>query len=443
MESQFTQTDVVVVGGGLAGLSAACYLARGGVAVTLFEKARNLGGRATTQNREGYHFNRGIHALYTGGATEEVLQELGVPYSGHSPKEVYILRQGKLYSAPYDPLTLLRSRLFGTASKLELARVFASLPRLNPRELARVSVQEWLERNIRRPRVRQFMAAFARTYVYSSALDLVSAEVFIAKMQLTLNNPVIYIDGGWQMLVEGLRRAAEQAGAQIVSSTRVEAVEHQNGRVQGVHLRDGRSVRASAVIIATAPKDAVKLVDSGTYPPLRQLVKSLIPAQVACLDVALSRLPNSRYTIVQDMERARFMSTQSLYSRVAPTGGALIYTFKQLDPRQPSDPGEDECDLEDLLDTAQPGWRDMLVKRQYLPRIDAIGMLPTARGGGYAGRPGPQVPGIANLYLAGDWIGEGFLSDPSMGSARQVAQLVLKGVLTPSLEEKLPAAVTL
>jgi phytoene dehydrogenase-like protein len=143
------------------------------------------------------------------------------------------------------------------------------------------------------------------------------------------------------------------------------------------------------------------------------------------------------------MERARFMSTQSLYSHVAPTGGALIYTFKQLDPRQPTDPREDEHDLEDLLDTAQPGWRDVLVKRQYLPRIDAIGMLPTASGGGYAGRPGPQLPGITNLYLAGDWIGEGFLSDPSMGSARRAAQRVLKGELARPLEQKLPVGVTL
>jgi hypothetical protein len=73
----------------------------------------------------------------------------------------------------------------------------------------------------------------------------------------------------------------------------------------------------------------------------------------------------------------------------------------------------------------------VLVKRVFLPRIEAIGMLPTARTGGYAGRPGPMVPGIAHLYLAGDWIGEGFLSDPSMESARQVAQLVLQnGSLT-------------
>jgi hypothetical protein len=44
-------------------------------------------------------------------------------------------------------------------------------------------------------------------------------------------------------------------------------------------------------------------------------------------------------------------------------------------------------------------------------------MLPTASGAGYVGRPGPAVPGLANLYLAGDWIGEGFLSDATWAAA--------------------------
>ncbi len=421
------QTDVAIVGGGLAGLSAACYLARAGVAVTVFEKAATLGGRAATQNHDEYRFNRGIHALYTGGATSEVLQELGIPYSGHSPKAISALRQGKLYVAPVNTPTLLRTDLLDLADKLELMGLFMTLPRLNARELGHLSVQAWLDKTIHRPHVRQLMAANAYTFVYSSALDLVSAEVFILKLQISLKHPVVYIDGGWQTLVQGLQRVAEQAGVHIVNNARVEAVEHRDGRVQGVRLRDGHTVRAAAVIIATAPKDGVKLIDNGEYQPLRQIVNDLIPAQVACLDLALRRLPNSRHTVVQDLEHPRFMSAQSLYSHIAPEGGALISTFKQLDPRQSSDPHEDERDLENLLDTVQPGWRDVLVKRQFLPRIDAVGMLPTASGGGYAGRPGPQVPGIANLYLAGDWIGEGFLSDPSTGSARQIAQLLIKG----------------
>ncbi len=432
LEAHVAQTDIVIIGGGLAGLSTACYLARSGVAVTLFEKSAGLGGRAATQVHDGYSFNRGIHAIYTGGATSEVLKELGIAYSGHSPKHIYALRQGKLHIAPIDTLTLLRTDVLSLADKLDLMRVFALAPGLKPHELRGISVQAWIERTTRRPRVRQLLEANARTFVYSSALDLVSADVFVKKLQISLKNPVLYIDGGWQVLVDGLRAAAEQAGARIVSGARVEAVEHQHGQVQGVRLRDDERVSASAVIIAASPRDATKLVDGGTYQPLRDIVDALIPARIACLDVALNHLPDPRYPVVQDLEGPRFISVQSVYSRIAPQGGALIHAFKQLDPEHLGDPREDERDLEDLLDTVQPGWRDVLVKRVYLPHIEAIGMLPTVRSNGYAGRPGPQVPGLSNLYLAGDWIGEGFLSDPSLGSARRVAQMVLQEGRLPS-----------
>ena len=68
MEARSPQTDVVVVGGGMAGLTAACYLAREQMEVTVFEKASYLGGRAATQEFDGFRFNRGGHALYSGGA---------------------------------------------------------------------------------------------------------------------------------------------------------------------------------------------------------------------------------------------------------------------------------------------------------------------------------------------------------------------------------------
>ncbi|GHO81533.1 dehydrogenase [Ktedonobacter sp. SOSP1-85] len=431
VETQAKQADVIIVGGGLAGLAAACYLARAGVDVMVFEKSARLGGRAGTQMHDGYSFNLGIHALYSGGAASEVLGELGIPHSGHRPGEVHVLRAGKLHIAPLDTLTLLRTDALSFVDKLELMGIFVRIAGQKPEEWRTISVQEWLERNTRRPRVREFMAANACTGVYSSALDLVGADVLIKRTQLLLKNPIFYIDGGWQTLVDKLRTAAEQAGARIVSGCRVEAVERVEDRVVGVRLHSDEVVRASAVIVATSPRDAVKLVDGGNYQPLREIVEPLVPARVACLDVALSRLPDPRYTVVQDLERPRFMSAQSVYARIAPQGGALIHTFKQLDPLHLGDPREDERDLENLLDTVQPGWRDVLVKRVYLPHIEAIGMLPTAQNGGYAGRPGSRVPGLNNLYLIGDWIGEGFLADPSFGSARQVAQLLLREAAAP------------
>jgi phytoene dehydrogenase-like protein len=425
MEPNIVQTDVVVVGGGMAGLTAACYLARAGADVTLFERAPNLGGRAASRDFEGFRFNRGIHALYTGGATSQVLQELGITYGHGSPEEICMLQGGELYPFPTTPSQLVHRGWLDAGDKLALARLFADLVTLKPHTVARVSVEEWLERKIRRPRLCLLMAAQARTFVYTTALDLVSAELFVDKLRRVFRHPVHYIDGGWQTLVEALRDTAQRAGARIASSTGVQAVEYHDGRVKGVRLRDGSLVGASTVIIATRPKDASRLVEGEAHPVLSRIVGGLVPARLACLDVALSRLPSPRYPVVQDLDSPRFMTAQSLYSRVAPEGGVLIYTFKQLDPANPGDQRENERDLEGLLDAAQPGWRDVLVRRQYLPRIEAVGALPTA-GGGFAGRPGTEVPGIANLYLAGDWIGpEGFLADASTASARQVARLVL------------------
>ncbi|HEY8459494.1 MAG TPA: FAD-dependent oxidoreductase, partial [Blastocatellia bacterium] len=47
--------NVAVVGGGLAGLTAANYLARAGFSVTLFEKSSAVGGRAKTDVERGFH----------------------------------------------------------------------------------------------------------------------------------------------------------------------------------------------------------------------------------------------------------------------------------------------------------------------------------------------------------------------------------------------------
>ena len=74
-------TDVAIVGAGLAGLTAATYLARAGRSVTVFEKSSEVGGRACTQTEGGFCFNLGPHARYRSGSGTAILRELGVEYS--------------------------------------------------------------------------------------------------------------------------------------------------------------------------------------------------------------------------------------------------------------------------------------------------------------------------------------------------------------------------
>ena len=93
-----------------------------------------------------------------------------------------------------------------------------------------MSVREWLERHTRRPRLRRMVAAGARTFVYSAALDVVSAEVFVDKMQCSNKHPIHYVEGGWQYLVDALRqkaRFARSSGSALMPGF-------------GQHLRSGR-----------------------------------------------------------------------------------------------------------------------------------------------------------------------------------------------------------
>jgi hypothetical protein len=211
-----------------------------------------------------------------------------------------------------------------------------------------------------------------------------------------------------------------------VSGVRVDALAYADGHVKGIYLSDGTLVHATPVVLAVAPRDALKVVGTAS-PALQKAVDGLVPSHVACFDVALRHLPDRRHAVVQDLDGPRFFSTQSVLARIAPRDGALIHAFKQLDPRQPNDPHSRERDLEDLLDTAQAGWREVVVKRISLPHIEAVSAFPLASRGGFAGRVGPRVPGLGNLYLAGDWIGPvGFLSDASFASARDAAQMVLQ-----------------
>jgi len=104
----------------------------------------------------------------------------------------------------------------------------------------------------------------------------------------------------------------------------------------------------------------------------------------------------------------------------------MLHAAKYLDPHTATDAKADECELEAMLDLLQPGWRGEVIERRFLPKMTVSNAVVSARQGGLAGRPGPQVPGLPDLYVVGDWVGpEGMLLDAALPSAKNAAQLIL------------------
>ena len=69
---------VIIVGGGLAGLTAGAFLVKEGISVTLFEKEKRLGGLVNSFERDGYIFDGGLRAVESSGLIISALNDLEI-----------------------------------------------------------------------------------------------------------------------------------------------------------------------------------------------------------------------------------------------------------------------------------------------------------------------------------------------------------------------------
>ncbi|UJF35445.1 phytoene desaturase family protein [Paenibacillus hexagrammi] len=422
--TQNSNWDVVIIGAGIAGLTASIYLARAGRRVLVLEKGDQWGGRAVSTELAASRVNLGAHALNKSALP--ILQEVGVIPAGASPKPFNSLTfteaNGGFKELPLSQCLL--GSFLKWQEKLQLMRFYSSLKKIDTSALNELSFQTYIDNQLDSPRVRSIVHALVRLSTYSHDPELLSAGAAIEQLKL---GQVLYIHGGWQALVNSLIEQAHRAGVVIQKSSPVREITGSYPQMN-VGLKDGMQITTRHVLSTAGPKDTMAMLQPALTSAEAEAYNKLIPVRAACLDLVVSGMPLPKKNFVLGVDEPWYYSNHSAASSLSDHPGySVVHVMKYLSSSTPSEPKQDELELEGFLDRIQPGWRKHVIQQRFLPRMLVSHGIVTAASGGLSGRPGPAVEGRPGLYVAGDWVGStGMLLQASLASAKEAAQTMLR-----------------
>lgn len=417
--------DVIIIGGGLAGLTASTYLAREGKKVLVLEKSDLIGGRAITTNKNGILMNLGAHALYRGGEAMTILNELGISLDGGIPSTgAHGLWKNQVFKIPTDLRSLLSSSLLSVTGKITFIRLMMKLRMLDIHTIPAISLSEWTEKEITDPLVRHIFYALCRTTTYTYAPKVQLARPVLKQIQLSLKDGVFYVDGGWGSLVTKLRKKAEEAGAAFLHHQNVIEVDPY-AQMKRVSCSNGELFVASSVILAVSPSEAYKLIKGAEATPLHDWKEQARPITAACLDLGLKSLPQPKHQFVLGLDQPLFFTNQSREAKLSEDGTVVVSLIKYHNPAVLScEPEADRKHLEHMMDLIQPGWQKKVREKQYLPKMTVVHDFPLI---GRLIKPGPAIEQVEGLYAAGDWAGhDELLADAAAASGKRAAMHIIK-----------------
>ncbi len=292
-EAQREHYDAVVVGAGVGGLVAGALLARAGRAVLVVERHDRPGGYAHAFRREGRHFDSAVHLIGgagPGGAIDALLRGLGVR------ERCEFVAIDPLYSARYPGFRIeARSGLDAFADShaatfpgrekqvrrfleacvgvdRELAALELPDARLGPdrlpwlRRYRRATLRRVLEELVPDPEVR---TALATLWPYVGLPPSRLSFVYYASTLLSyVEQGAFYCRGTFQRFADALAFALRAGGGELLLRSSVRRIDVDAGRVRGVTLENGQSVRSPLVVSnADARQTLLELIGGEALPP--------------------------------------------------------------------------------------------------------------------------------------------------------------------------------
>ncbi|WP_329039656.1 FAD-dependent oxidoreductase [Streptomyces sp. NBC_00178] len=390
-----------VVGGGLAGLTAAITAAESGAPVTLHEAHDILGGRARTAQGP-YLTNEGPHALYHGGPHRTWLEQRGLlgPLASVPPVEgtrFFFRRGGVLRRTP--PLAMLR-----------LARRAAHRAPVGSDFLG------WATGQVGEDGARA-AAHYMGVALFHHDPGSLSAAFVQERLRRAAALPpeARYPVGGWGRLVDRMASRARDIGVRVETAARVGP-----GDLAGLRS-DG------PVIVATHLESARSLLDDASL--------TWTGGRTALLDVSFRTRRGDPF-VVSDLDAPGWIERFTAQDpTLAPAGEQLVQAQIPLAPGAPR--GEAVRRAEDMLDLGFPGWRERTTWRREALASGRTGAVDPP---GTSWRDRPAVDRGDGFLLAGDMVAApGLLSEVSFNSGIAAAVVAVRllgrtGRTTPGVD---------
>ena len=253
--------DVIVIGGGFSGLSTAYYLQKKGLNVKVFDASGRIGGRAKTDQIDGFLLDWGTH-FYHHSTTELQkiinLTKLGLEniYPG------YLLRNNDkflLYSNPMlktmDVFPALFANNISIKDKLRLFGFSLKLKALSYSNIVKQTEMSTLQYFKR--------AGFSKQTIDTLFKPIISSAIFDRSLQSSSKLSLLFLKSLFNDFVSlpknGIGSIAEAmvkelAPASVCLKSRVKSISE-----EGVEFSDGRLIKSKAVVIATNAIDAKKI----------------------------------------------------------------------------------------------------------------------------------------------------------------------------------------
>lgn len=263
-----TQFDAIVIGAGAGGLFTAARLAHHGYRTLVVERLGKVGGRASTEDIDGFKVNTGAIVIEVGGITQQTCEEVGAPFDIREPKPALLYRiGGKNVDVTGGGWGFLLSKLTRQGAKLVAgigaARSDSGLPE------DEITTAEWVSRYTRNELVHGIFRNMCASIFAVGSQDL-PARVFLTYFtRKSAFKRFGFHPEGTIGLWRGLAGVVESRCGQVWLSTTVTKIVSDGDRVTGVEvIRDGEkaSVAAPVVVSDVGPAATVRLLGEDKVP---------------------------------------------------------------------------------------------------------------------------------------------------------------------------------